>query len=549
MKSLYTKDKFDLNRGKVPFTESTEAPIPTRNVYKLFQDSGQDLFRHGLQQLTPVPVGNGDYTFSGNDTTRFDQFDTLGTLGQRYGNGLTDQLYREDPVMFGFDLIIKTNQSPLFNGQVDDFLTQFNGIPEISSRGSIYSEFKKRFFSFFRPDFLSTPDLLEDEDNPTKSRFYYYLKKVGGLENLIEANKSDKSKSFVNYRTDLIKLTFNEDVSLRVGTLAYLYKLLSWSRINGKEIMPGNLLRFDCDIIVTEVRNFSIIRKNGATIEELRDNMNRYIYSLYECQLFFDKMPHNSDISLGDAPSAYQDAYEVSFNYKFATNRMDFFNYDTQKYVPMNNDRIYPFVFNSIDGYIDDNLNTSSDNGTIEKEISNSELKLISVQGQDQVSGTQSSDLDNAKEDDKKSRESRFSVRNSTPEKFASAADINAPIYSKKTANSTISTTKANKSGTPEDIKFINNPVSAFIPSKQSNSYRLWKRLANIGINQINQQSISRARILNKALDKARNSIGLGRMSAPTNIYSSSNNQLQNGVTNAVRDFLGNSFNNLINGG
>ena len=78
----------------------------------------------------------------------------------------------------------------------------------------------------------------------------YYLKKVSGLEKLIESNIPDKNKSLVEYRKDLLKLTFTEDVSLDMGTLAYLYKLLYWSKPNGKNIVPENLLRFNCDIVI-----------------------------------------------------------------------------------------------------------------------------------------------------------------------------------------------------------------------------------------------------------------------------------------------------------
>jgi hypothetical protein len=77
----------------------------------------------------------------------------------------------------------------------------------------------------------------------------YYLKKVAGLKNLSESNTGDTKKYLVDYRKDLITLDFNEDVTLSIGTLAHLYKLLYWSKPNGKSIIPENLLRFNCDII------------------------------------------------------------------------------------------------------------------------------------------------------------------------------------------------------------------------------------------------------------------------------------------------------------
>ncbi len=60
----------------------------------------------------------------------------------------------------------------------------------------------------------------------------YYLKKVSGLEFLSESNTSSKKKNITDYRNDVLKLTFTEDVSLTMGTLANLYKLLYWSKPN-----------------------------------------------------------------------------------------------------------------------------------------------------------------------------------------------------------------------------------------------------------------------------------------------------------------------------
>ena len=114
----------------------------------------------------------------------------------------------------------------------------------------------------------------------------YYLKKVGGLKDLSENNGSNSFKYLTDYRKDVITLDFLEDVSLTLGTLSNLYKLLYWSKPNGKSIIPENLLRFNCKIIVSELRNFSRVKASGRRVDVIKDNLSRYVYNLKECQLF-----------------------------------------------------------------------------------------------------------------------------------------------------------------------------------------------------------------------------------------------------------------------
>ena len=75
----------------------------------------------------------------------------------------------------------------------------------------------------------------------------------------------------------------------------------------------------------------------------------------------------------------------------------------------------------------------------------------------------------------------------------------------------------------------------------------LKNRLKNAVIREANRQITMQARLLNKTLDNIRNSIGLGRMSAPTNVYDSyyiggmDVTGLANDFRNAGREFVGTS--------
>jgi hypothetical protein len=90
-------------------------------------------------------------------------------------------------------------------------------------------------------------------------------------------------------------------------------------------LIPENLLRFNCQIIISECRNFNRVKKSLATgnLEVIKDNLSRYVYSLRECQFYFDKMPHDDQIDLSQ-PKTY-DNVSVQFDYKYSAMKFERF--------------------------------------------------------------------------------------------------------------------------------------------------------------------------------------------------------------------------------
>jgi hypothetical protein len=382
MDFLKTSDKFDLNTQATPYSAGASVyPLPTRNIYELFGDVGQDLFRHGLAELTPnIPLSNSDPSNPEVGLQRLSLFNETANFPY---DSYSSVAAKEDPVIFGFDIFIRAQESPLFSSSLQDSVSTFlastvvTGNDEMNARGQVWQDFKSAFFDFFRNETLyDTPFTAggaANNDNTSNSRFYYYLKKVSGLSNLVEQNSGDTAKSFIDYGKDMIKLEFTEDVTLRIGRLAQLYKSLYWSRLNGKTMIPENLLRFDCDIIISEVRNFAKVKKSlssGKDLDIIRDNVNRYVYTLYECQLFFDKMGHPDEIDLG-GPKDMFTGYNIGFNYKFSTCRLDVFDYNINSptydsYKPINNATYNPYSMASLDKFLypTSTVNSSSQSST-----------------------------------------------------------------------------------------------------------------------------------------------------------------------------------------
>ena len=326
---LDTSERFNESKN-IPKTASElqSSPYSTRDTYLIFGDTKTDYFKHGLQVIDNLtPIENPE---DGKSTLRLGQFQET-------------PFENNDPVIFGFEIIIDDYSSPLLNGSITDFLTLYSGVDEIKYKIPVYEDFKQQFSKLFRTKSNLKVNLEQTSISKSKTNYAhtdspknifgngrsaylgYYLKKVGGLQNLIESNTSDKKKFLVDYGTDVITLDFFEDVSLSVGTLAHLYKLLYWSKPNGKGLVPENLLRFNCDIIVSECRNFNRVRKaiDTGNLEVIKDNVSRYIYSLKECQFFFNTMPHNADVDLS-AIQTY-DTYSMQFDYKYSAVKFEKF--------------------------------------------------------------------------------------------------------------------------------------------------------------------------------------------------------------------------------
>jgi hypothetical protein len=425
---------------------------------------------------------------------------------QRWWSGGEGTPYEnEDPIYFGFEIEIDVLTSPLINGEALRFIEDFNSNNEIASRKDILDSFIWELSRYFRfnsnkVDTRTTENIENIFETRLNKRFY--IKKVSGLDKLIEANTASAQSAFVKYKQDLINLTFYEDTNLNTGTLASLYKLLYWSRLNGKNIIPENLLRFDCRIIVSEARNLTRIRRamgldgqmtKAPNLEVIKENVSRYVYNLYECQLFFKSMTHPASIDLG-LPFRLDESYDIELSYKFSDMRFERFVFDGDfgEYKRLNNSSIQPLI-------------------------------------------NKPSDATNANIDD----------NGITEFIFRTEPVILGPIidgYNNFTANSIIG------DDILENAKNIDKK-SKFLTAVESATDNLIQNLRRAGLNAAQRQLDNKFRILNNTLDKVRNSFGIGRMAPPTNVYEG----LQPGtfffdVRNSFRTFAGDVLTGTIFG-
>lgn len=458
----------------------------------------------------------------------------------------------EDPVYFAFEIILNIDNSPLLNGEVEKFLNALSYTSdnrfadEFKARDlghiSIINQFKRELKRWFKTNREFTGDELREDSHmfhePIERR--YYLKGIKGIDKLIERNTPKDTESFVKYGSDLITLTFNEDVTLNMGTLASLYKELYWSRLRGKGIVPENLLRFDCRIIVSEMRNFVRVSneinkgannreattdnttfttgsQNTTTNEDnilnyLRDNLSRYVYDLYECQFFFDKMSHPDSIDMTNPQKV--DSYDVSFSFKYSNMMFERFDHPNAKWKRISNKYGNPLEVNSDTFPEAKNIGTRYNYQITPDTLNwfNETNKSGNYEQQPMVSG----DLEAVE-------------KNPDPNSIYKFNSVNQQTL-------------------------INQINAAKGDTKKQSIYakagaKLLDNLKTAALNEAQRQLNNKFRLLNTSLDKIRNSFGVGRMKEPTNVYKQPFGQYSRfffDVKNSLRDFGGDVLGGLI---
>lgn len=535
--SHFDSKNYDPTKGRDFDTDFKER----KSTFQRFDDWRTDYFLHDLQQqgFTTNPTATDQRSaFSGNiDDLRL--------------NNLKSTWEHQDPVIYSFEIIIDAISSPLLNGSITDFFKIVPNMGEIQSKVQVYEDFKRQFTKLFKTkgtikfdDFktplmsdLGSDDLsnfaLSNTNSPIHSRgrkpyLAHYLQKIDGLNKLVEANGPDTKKYLVDYNKDVIKLTFLEDVSGTMAALAHLYKLLYWSKPNGKSLIPENLLRFNCDIVVCEVRNFNRVRKSmdGSSIEVLRDNVSRHVYSLKECQFYFDKMPHEDGIDLGQ--TKVFETFEVNFDYKYSSLRFEKWVSDVNnfgKYVGYNGGTIWksskgankpangttpPQTNISVPSFYTQNTNSLAQPGVTQIDV----IKSYTFKAQDTPKKDQ---------------------------KSAQAAGVDTTISDNvgKSSQSEVSedaqgTTKEAETKTPSSL-------DKFKAASKKAIVNAGKKVANAAIADVNNQLMVRAQLLTDTINKIRNALGInGLQTDPTNVYPKPYSPLSFGIFFDVRNELWN---------
>ena len=336
---------------------------------------------------------------------------------------------------------------------------------------------------------------------------------------------------------------------MSMTTLAHLYKLLYWSKPNGKSIVPENLLRFNCDIIVSEVRNFSRVRNaikikqdvteidNGVTknpdfnkfekddpfdsfretetktktlpyeeMEVIKDNVTRTIYSLKECQFYFPNTNHGDTIDMASQANPKDDgSYQLEFDYKYVTSKFE-------RFTPTTNG------FGQYTGYNSGAIWKSSNNGDVR---STPEFVTIGENNLNENGVELPFVLKYPKEDPEEVRD----------------RNING---SKNLDNK-------------DQTNFLNDLAEESEKRVKKLQNKLEDTVIRSASRELQTFVNTRTAILNKTLNKILNSSGINGVRPPKNVYT--DNELNAGqrvfydVRGELINFLGNSAGDIFGGG
>ena len=542
MKSITIEDRFNETNKNT----KDGKPFSKRDTLLRFNDSSTDYFSHDFQISGKTPFQSGDnnrYAFTNSDKTKSIRLD----------NFKESDFENQDPVIYGFQIIIDAISSPLLNGSIEDFLSVHPNVSELKARRIVYEDFKTQFVKLFKTKgrvkfdnttpIINNYKLMNNTNSVTNTLNIYansdiqssngvkrggklaylshYLQKIDGLSKLIEANTSAEYKYLVDYGKDVIKLSFNEDVSGTLSSLAHLYKILYWSRPNGKGMIPENLLRFNCDIIVSECRNFNRVRKavdanntSTGSLQIIKDNVSRHIYSLKECQFYFDKMPHDDSIDMGNIQP--YGMLEVNFDYKYSSSKFEKWVADPVKfgtYIGYNNGAIWKLGMKGARQARKDETNeVGGNNGNI---IDNSVPMFYTKD----TNTLNENGINTALilED--------YSIVKDTvkaPDKSVVATDVAGVVANQSAETKGDEVTDDEQS--PGSVETAKDQEPSSLDKFKENSKNIAKKaaknVANSAIREINQQITNRTALLNNTLNKIRNSFGLGGLpTEPKNIY------------------------------
>ena len=499
--------KIQIAQGDAELRTTKEAHDQNKGDINNMKDTRLSDFKYSLEDPGTFQDAGTDFIGSFGVDTKKAKFDNFkdGEYISSHDN--------EDPVYFGFEIELNASSSPLLNGTVEDFMNtpDMENYSEVKEKSDIIIEFKKELRRYFRiagdlPGVDNADSFIFETDTRKDKKFY--INKLTGLHALNDRNNPGTHRPFVEYRKDKIGVTFFEDTSLNLGTLYALYKELYWSRLNGKSLIPENALRFDCKIIVSELRNLAAVKKaasggNGG-IEVLKANISRYVYHLYECQFFFEKPTHGNEIDMASSLSA-TNTYDIEFDFKYSNMIFERFNPSQDKYAFIANDRYDPDGL--LDGTNQSGRTIPSTNFSRQPGASTS-FKNIRENGSVNTSTVNEGGIDGMRQEEKSK------IKN---------------LYGRQTPPEISDTTGKDTKGAGQ--KFLNN-------------------IKKSALNEAQRQLNARFKLINNSLNKVRESFGLtSQMSAPRNVYDSRNTGAGSfffDVQNSLRDFGGDALGGLL---
>lgn len=158
------------------------------------------------------------------------------------------------------------------------------------------------------------------------SKSPWYFSSVGGVSEALERKVTEDGKLDMTERRKLTITCMPDAFDNRIGTLLDLYRDITWSWTNKKEIIPANLRKFDMAIYIFEAPER--VWHNGTTVGRVSSpgekmfNVGYKMIEFHDCEFNYNSVKsgwEELNNQTGSTPTYkieifYNDCYEVEYN-------------------------------------------------------------------------------------------------------------------------------------------------------------------------------------------------------------------------------------------
>ena len=155
----------------------------------------------------------------------------------------------------------------------------------------------------------------------------WYFTSISGINEALERKATEDGKIDMNDRKKISIKCLPDAFDNRITTLLELYRDITWSWVQKKEIIPANLRKFDMAVYIFEAPNDIWHYSGSGFIERIIDSPSIYqpsykMIEFHDCEFNYNSIKSGWDElnnQTGFSPSytidiSYNDCYDVSYN-------------------------------------------------------------------------------------------------------------------------------------------------------------------------------------------------------------------------------------------
>lgn len=154
------------------------------------------------------------------------------------------------------------------------------------------------------------------------SKSPWYFSTLGGIQEALERKVVDDGKLEMSENKKLTITCLPDAFDNRISTLLELYRDVTWSWIQKKEIIPANLKKFDMAVYIFETMTNNLHKDTDIIDTNNGYNVSYKMIEFHDCEFGYNSIKsgwNELNNSEGTSPKytidiSYNDCYEISYN-------------------------------------------------------------------------------------------------------------------------------------------------------------------------------------------------------------------------------------------